>query len=402
MNKTENDNSNKTENDNGVYRLMVDSILDCAIFMLDVDGRVCTWNAGAERIKGYCASEILGLHFSVFYPWEKSRSGRPEQELLAAAAQMRIEDEGWRIRKDGSRFWAHVVITSMQDEAGQLTGFVTLIRDLTERKRTEDELRRSLERFQNVVESAPNMFVMVNRAGRIEMVNLQAERVFGYTRDELIGQPVEMLIPARLRGQHRQDRMSYYANPMARPMGAGRDLHAVKKDGTEFPVEIGLNPVATAGGTMVLAAVVDITDRKAREEALLRSENRFRAAVESAPAAMLMVDPAGKIDLVNCQLERLFGYTRDELLGQSVEMLIPERFRAGHSQFRASFFAEPQQRPMGAGRDLYGLKKDGTEVPVEIGLNPIEMEDGLMVLAAIIDISERRLDEDQIQARLYS
>lgn len=315
---------------------------------------------------------------------------------------MRFEDEGWRIRKDGSRFWAHVVITAMRDEAGQLTGFVQLTRDLTARKQNEDELRRSLEQFQNVVESAPNMFVMVNRAGRIEMVNLQAERVFGYTRDELIGQPVEMLIPARLREHHRQDRMSYFAQPMARPMGAGRDLHAVKKDGAEFPVEIGLNPVATREGTMVLAAVVDITERKAREAALLRSERRFRAAVESSPAAMVMVDQAGKIVMVNCQLERVFGYTRDELVGRPVEMLIPERYRAGHSDFRASFFAGPQQRPMGEGRDLYGLKKDGSEVPVEIGLNPIEIEEGLMVLAAIVDISERRLNENQIQTSLYS
>ncbi len=392
----------KTENNNGTYRLMVDSVLDCAIFMLDVDGRVCTWNPGAERIKGYRASEILGRHFSVFYPWDKSRRGRPEQDLLAAAGQMRFEDEGWRIRKDGSRFWAHVVITAMRDEAGQLTGFVQLTRDLTARKQNEDELRRSLEQFQNVVESAPNMFVMVNRAGRIEMVNLQAERVFGYTRDELIGQPVEMLIPARLREHHRQDRMSYFAQPMARPMGAGRDLHAVKKDGAEFPVEIGLNPVATREGTMVLAAVVDITERKAREAALLRSERRFRAAVESSPAAMVMVDQAGKIVMVNCQLERVFGYTRDELVGRPVEMLIPERYRAGHSDFRASFFAGPQQRPMGEGRDLYGLKKDGSEVPVEIGLNPIETEEGLMVLAAIVDISERRLNENQIQTSLYS
>lgn len=400
MNKTENDR-NKTENDNGIYHLMVDSVLDCAILKLDVDGRVCTWNPGAERITGYRAQEVLGRHFSVFFPWDKSRRGTPEQELLAAAGQMRFEDEGWRIRKDGSRFWAHVAITAMRDEAGQLTGFVKLIRDLTAWKQTEDELRRSLERFQNVVESAPNMFVMVNRAGRIAMVNLQAERVFGYTRDELIGQPVEMLIPARLRGQHRQDRMLYYAQPIARPMGAGRDLYAVKKDGTEFPVEIGLNPVATAEGTMVLAAIVDITDRKAKEEALLRSEKQFRCLVESSPAAMVIVNQAGKIDMVNRQLERLFGYSRDELLGQPVDMLIPERLRAGHSDLRASFFAEPQQRLMGEGRDLYGLRKDDSEVPVEIGLNPIETEDGLMVLAAIVDLSERRLDENQIQCQLY-
>ena len=175
--------------------------------------------------------------------------------------------------------------------------------------------------------------------------------------------------------------------------GPGRDLYGLKKDGSEFPVEIGLNPIETDEGTMVLSAIVDITERKAAELALRESEQRFRLVVEAAPNAMVMIDRAGKIVMVNTQAERVFGYSRAELVGQPVEMLVPERFRSHHPELRKTFFADPQPRPMGAGRDLYGLKKDGSEFPVEIGLNPIETDEGTMVLSAIVDITERKAAE---------
>src|SRR5713101_7607633 len=132
-------------------------------------------------------------------------------------------------------------------------------------------------------------------------------------------------------------------------MGAGRDLYGLRKDGSEFPVEIGLNPIETDEGTMVLSAIVDISARK-------RLEERFRRVVESAPSAMVMINGAGQIEMVNAQAERVFGYAREELLGQPVEMLVPERFRGHHPGLRTAFFAVPQSRPMGAGRDLHGLR----------------------------------------------
>ena len=248
-------------------------------------------------------------------------------------------------------------------------------------------------RFRLVVEAAPNAMVMIDRAGEIVMVNAQAERVFGYSRAELVGQPVEMLVPERFRGHHPGLRATFFADPRPRPMGAGRDLYGLKKDGSEFPVEIGLNPIETDEGTMVLSAIVDITERKAAELALRESEQRFRLVVEAAPNAMVMIDRAGKIVMVNTQAERVFGYSRAELVGQPVEMLVPERFRGHHPELRKTFFADPRPRPMGAGRDLYGLKKDGSEFPVEIGLNPIETDEGTMVLSAIVDITERKAAE---------
>ena len=139
------------------------------------------------------------------------------------------------------------------------------------------------------------------------------------------------------------------------------------------------------------SAIVDISARK-------RLEERFRQVVELAPNAIVMIGSTGLIEMVNAQTERVFGYSRDELLGKPVEMLVPERYRPNHPGLRTSFFANPVSRPMGAGRDLYGLRKDGSEFPVEIGLNPIATEDGTLVLSAIVDISARKQLEDQVHA----
>ena len=289
------------------------------------------------------------------------------------------------LKKDGSEFPVEIGLNPIETDEGTMV--LSAIVDITERKAAELALRESEQRFRLVVEAAPNAMVMIDQAGKIVMVNTQTERVFGYSRAEMVGQPVEMLVPERFRGHHPELRNTFFADPRPRPMGAGRDLYGLKKDGTEFPVEIGLNPIETDDGTMVLSAIVDITARKAAELALRESEQRFRLVVEAAPNAMVMIDRAGKIVMVNTQAERVFGYSRAELVGQPVEMLVPERFRGHHPDLRKTFFADPRPRPMGAGRDLYGLKKDGSEFPVEIGLNPIETDEGIMVLSAIVDIT---------------
>ncbi len=367
-------------------RALIDSVRDHALLLLDPNGYVVSWSAGALVITGYAADEIIGRHFSCFFPAEDVVAGKPAHELKIAAAEGHFEEEGRRVRKDGSHFWANVVISPTRREDGELAGFAKLVRDTSERRRMED-------RFRQVVEAAPNAMVMINRQGIIEMVNAQTERVFGYQRDEMLGRSVEMLVPERFRGAHPGLRGAFFHDPLSRPMGAGRDLYALRKDGSEFPVEIGLNPIETEEGTMVLSAIVDISTRK-------RLEERFRQVVESAPNAMVMINHQGVIEMVNAQTERVFGYQREEMLGRSVEMLVPERFRGAHPGLRAAFFHDPLSRPMGAGRDLYALRKDGSEFPVEIGLNPIETEEGTMVLSAVVDISDRKHREEGIRGAL--
>jgi PAS domain S-box-containing protein len=231
---------------------------------------------------------------------------------------------------------------------------------------------------------------MVDRDGTIVLVNRETERLFGYSRDELIGRSIELLVPNRFRQGHPGVRQEFFANPQTRAMGAGRDLSGVHKDGTEIPVEIGLNPLDTEEGFFVLASVIDVSARR-------QAEARFRVAVEASPHGMMMVDPAGRIVLVNQEIERLFGYRRDELLGQPVEVLVPVQMRTGHPQLRATFHAAPQARPMGAGRDLFGLHKGGGEIPVEIGLTPIDTDEGTFVLASVVDVGPRTQAEEELR-----
>ncbi|MFZ6773444.1 sensor histidine kinase [Undibacterium sp. SXout7W] len=241
------------------FRLLVDSIDEYAVYMLDEEGYVRSWNLGAEHLKGYSKDEILGQHFSVLYTPDAIAADLPHNELNHAAQSGRYQQQGWRQRKDGSRFWGNVTITALRDTNGVVRGYAKVTKDMTGHQQLE-------ERFRRVVESAPNAMVMINAGGRIEMVNAQAEQVFEYARAEMLGQPMEMLVPERFRHAHPEKRAMFFEHPQSRPMGAGRELFGRRKDGTEFPIEIGLNPIDTEDGLMVLSSIVDISDRKQKEE----------------------------------------------------------------------------------------------------------------------------------------
>jgi protein-histidine pros-kinase len=253
-----------------------------------------------------------------------------------------------------------------------------------------ERARKQELRVKEILDSAPDAIVIVDPDGRIVLVNAQTERIFGYSRAKLLGQKVEMLLPERLRAAHPAHRGGFFANSRARPMGAGLELYARRMDGTEFPVEISLSPLETDEGTLVSSAIRDISVRK-------KAEEKFKGLLEAAPDAIVIMNRGGDIVLVNAQTEKMFDYKRADLLGKKIEMLLPERFRGRHPQHRGRFFDNPNVRPMGAGLELFGQRRDGSEFPVEISLSPLETEEGLLVSAAVRDITERKRFERALQ-----
>ena len=256
--------------DNGEqFRMLLDGIQNCAVFMIDSVGRIVTWNAGAERIKGYTSEEIVGHNFSCFFPPEDIKRGRPQEVLGITAASGRHEEQGMRVRKDGSQFLARVTFTALRDPAGNLRGFSEFSHDLSESKESE-------ARYRGLLEAAPDAMVVVNSSGEIVLLNVQAEKHFGYSRDELVGQQVKNIIPEGFAERLIADGTRSAAEALAQQIGTGIELNGRRKNGTEFPIEIMLSPLESAEGILVTAAIRDISERKKSEEHLVKTVGELK------------------------------------------------------------------------------------------------------------------------------
>ena len=260
------------------FRLLVSEVKDYAILMLDPQGHVVSWNAGAERIKGYRAEEILGQHFSRFYLAEDLEQGKPEYELKVATEEGRFEDEGWRVRKDGSQFWANVVITALRDETGQLLGFGKVTRDITERKRAEEALRESEERIRLLVSEVKGYAILIlDPQGHVASWNAGAERIKGYRAEEILGQHFSRFYPAEDVEQGKPD----YELKVATEEGRFEDEGwRVRKDGSQFWANVVITALRDQAGQLRGFGKVtrDMTERKRTEEEILFQNAQLEAA----------------------------------------------------------------------------------------------------------------------------
>jgi PAS domain S-box-containing protein len=348
------------------------------IIATDIHDTVVFWSKGATEIYGYGIEEARGQKLSELI----GMPGHPMRQEFGA------DFEYLRRRKDGQAVYVGAACKAIYTAHGEIQYIIHSQNDITDAKALRDA-RQVESRYRGLLESMPDAIVMANSTGRIVLVNSQAERLFGFEPRELLGKPVEELLPNRFRGGHVAHRAQYFVQPRTRTMGAGLELYGLRKDGLEFPVEISLSMIQMEEGAIVMSAIRDIGDRK-------KAEQKFRGLLESAPDPMVIVNARGEIVLVNTQTEQLFGYQRQELLGKPIEILIPARFAGRHPAARSSFFDKAQPRAMGAGTELYAMRRDGSEFPVEISLSPLKTEDELLVSSAIRDITGRR----QIERKL--
>jgi PAS domain S-box-containing protein len=399
------------------FEQLVAGVRDYAIFLLDSQGRVRTWNEGAERIKGYRAEEIIGQSFARFYPEEAVAAGWPAHELSEAAATSRFEDEGWRLRKDGSRFWANVTITALRDEAGEVRGFLKITRDLTERRQAEEDARRLLqeeaarkaaeagarearlaqtaerhqrEQLRATLASIGDAVIVTDRDGLVTFLNPVAEALTGWGPREAAGQPLDRVFHI-INEQTQQAVESPVKKVLREGVTVGLANHTVliARDGREIPIDDSGAPIRGEDGTVAGVVLVfrDVTEVRRAVEARLH----LAAIVESSDDAIISQDLDGIIVSWNRGAERLYGYTAEEVLGQPLTMLVPPD--------------QPDELPGMLERLRHGeqidhyqtvrMRKDGSRVDVSLTISPIRNAEGKIVGASKItrDITAARRNE---------
>ncbi|HSJ15379.1 MAG TPA: PAS domain S-box protein [Longimicrobiales bacterium] len=382
----------------GQLALLVSSVQDYGIFMLDPQGHITSWNPGAARMKGYTEREALGRHFSMFFPREAIAAGWPNHELQLAAREGRFEDEGWRLRKDGSRFWASVVITALRDGDGRLIGFGKVTRDLTSRRAAEEELRGAASRLQAIVETAVDGIITIDDQGTIETVNPATERLFGYTADEMIGRNVSMLMPQPYRAEHDSYLHRYRRTGERRIIGIGREVSGRRKDGSEFPLELAVSETMLPDRRFFTGMIRDISERHRGEEALRRSEARLAGIIASAMDAIITVDASQRILVFNAAAEAIFRCPAGDAIGQPLERFIPPRHRAAHAQHIRDFAQTGvTSRSMWRPGTLMALRADGEEFPIEAAISQVESDGQKLFTVILRDITARLQEEEELR-----
>ena len=367
-----------------------------AIIGKRLDGTIVSWNHGAERLYGYQAQEVMGRSIALLVPADlldelpvilkKTKQG----ELVA-----HYETE--RVRKGGTRVSVSLTVSPLKNAAGAIVGASSIARDITARKRAEEHLVQMESRYRGLLEAAPDAMVVVNQGGEIVLLNLQAEKQFGYHRDELVGKHVKSIIPQGFAERLVADALRSVEDALAQQIGTGIELTGRRKDGSDFPLEIMLSPLQSPEGILVTAAVRDISARKRAEEHLVQMESRYRGLLEAAPDAIVVVNQGGEIVLLNLQAEKQFGYRRDELVGKHVKSIIPQGFAERLVADALRSVEDALAQEIGSGIELIGRRKDGSDFPIEIMLSPLQSAEGILVTAAVRDITKRQRAEEEIQ-----
>jgi len=368
------------------HRLLLNGVHDYAIFMVNPQGIIVSWNAGAERIKGYTSKEIIGSNYSIFFVPEDQQQDKPGEILRLTTANGRYEEFGMRVRKDGSAFPADVILTALRDANGELRGFSEVTRDMSKSEASE-------ARYRGLLEAAPDAMIVVDQEGIIVLLNLQAEQQFGYTRDELLGKRIDELIPEGFAERLIADELRSDEDARTQQIGGGIELCGRCKDGAEFPIEIMLSPLRIADGTLVTAAIRNITNRKRVEEAVFVEKELAQVTLNCMSDAIASTDTCGNTMFLNLSAQTMTGCSMDDAIGRPIEDIFSIVDGTTHEAVITAFQG---------GDDCNGLpnfpqncllvRRDGSEIPIEHSIAALRGSDGRATGSVIVfrDVSVSR------------
>ncbi|MBD1920225.1 PAS domain S-box protein [Microcoleus sp. FACHB-831] len=381
------------------FRLLIDGVKDYGIFMLDPSGHIASWNSGAERLKGYREKEIVGSHFSRFYTAQDIEDGKPERELQVACSQGRYEEEGWRVRKDGSWFWANVVITALRDKEGNLQGFSNVTRDISDRKQTEDAIRKAFDTLRKSLKELSDIKFALDQSaivaitdarGVITYVNNKFCKLSQYSREELIGQ-THRIINA---GYHPPEFFKNLWSTISRGEVWRGEIKNRAKDGSYYWVDTTIVPFVNEQGKpfQYLAIRFDSTDRKRAEEGLQETSERLKTMVEASPLPIITLDLQQNVKMWNQAAERMFGWTEDEVLNRPIT-IVPIDKQAE----MVALLKDSLEGKANSSVETRRQKKDGSLIDVSLSTAPLRDAKGNVYgsMGVIVDVSERKRAEEE-------
>jgi PAS domain S-box-containing protein len=369
---------------------------DDAIIGKDLVGVILAWSRGAERLYGYTADEIKGRSIALLIPDDRREELPHILEQIRSGG--RIEHlESVRRSKSGRLVDVSLTVSPISDATGRIVGGVAIARDVTTRKRDDLALRVSELRWHSVIESAVDGIIVIDARGHIEAFNPAAERIFGYSEAEVLGQNVTVLMPAPYRDQHDGYLARYLETGIAKIIGIGRDVTGRRRDGSMFPLHLSVGEMSIEGEKKFTGILHDLTERVALEERLRSSEARWRSVVESAVDGIIVIDLAGRIEAFNPAAERLFGYCEKDVVGRNVNMLMPSPYHEEHDGYLARYLSGGTPRIIGLGREVRALRRDGTMFPVHLAVGEMTVNGQRKFTGILHDLSARVRMEERVR-----
>ncbi len=370
-------------------RLILEGVKSHAIFMLDAVGNVTSWNPGAERIKGYQAEEILGQNFSRFYLPADIQNGKPQRDLEIATTEGFCEEEGFRVRKDGTLFWAIVTITPLYNHGLQPVGFAKVVRDITDRKKMQEALRVSEDRFHLLVDGVSDYAIlMLDPAGTILTWNRGAENIDGYSAEEIVGRHYSCLFTPELIAEGKP------GLELERAAAEGKvDVEGwrIRKNGSRFWVSGMLAALYDEHGkARGFAKITRDFTAKRRNDELLQS------VLNHTLDGIIGIDERGIISMINRAGEKLFGHSGAEVIGQNINVLMPEPYHGEHDGYLANYKRTREAKIIGIGKEVQGLRKDGSTFPLDLAVTEFQLDDQRYFVGIVRDISDKKRLESQL------